>query len=193
MNNTITDITRITEAVDPTGGIETYLWDELTDGNYYDSVESMAQQLESAACAHGSWSAMIYTRDIYNKLADTQWQEDIDEAIESYADVTGETPELSSLGEMVTFAVDWVANELAGKLRSLGRVAVVTASVDSMDSHPDVIAFRAVSDALDWIDDQIERRICDRITESATPVTAEERDGWIEQESALFTITEERL
>ena len=58
--NTITDITRITQALDLTGAIEAYLWDELTDGNYWHSIEDIARQLESASCANGSWSQMIY-------------------------------------------------------------------------------------------------------------------------------------
>lgn len=193
MNITITDLDRITAALDLKGAIEFYIWDQLTDGCYWSSVGQIVAQLESAACAHGSWGGMIYTRDILDRLSDPQWVDDIDTALEEYADATGETFEFSALSETVTFAVDWVAQRLASKLRSLDRVAVVVASVDAMDPKPDVIAFDTVYEAQDWIEDEIQRRVCDRITDSDTPVTAEERDGWIEIESTLFTLTEEVL
>ena len=192
-HHTITDFDRITSAIDPTGAIEYYIWDQLTYGCYWESVSQIIAQLESAACAHGSWGDLIYTRDILDRLSDPQWVDDIDTALEEYADATGESFDFSCLSDTVTFAVDWVAQRLVSKLRHLDRVAVVVASVDAMDSHPDVIAFDTVWGADDWIADEIERRICDRITDSDTPVTAEERDGWIEEESTLFTLTEDPL
>jgi hypothetical protein len=192
-HHTITDLDRITAAIDPTGAIEFYIWDQLTDGCYWESVSQIIAQLESAACAHGSWGGMIYTRDILDRLSDPQWVDDIDTAIQEYFNETGETFDFSSLSETVTFAVDWVAQRLASRLRGLDRVAVVVASVDAMDPHPDVIAFDTVWEAEGWVEDEIQRRICDRITDSDTPVTADERDSWIEQESALFTLTEDPL
>ena len=149
--NSINDITRISQALDLTGAIETYLWDELTDGNYWHSIEDIARQLESASCANGSWNQMIYTRDILNRLSDPDWQNDIDDALESYGDAVGESPDITTLESMVTFAVDWVAYELAGKLRHLGKVWVVTAAIDTLDPSPDVIAFADESEALDWV------------------------------------------
>lgn len=192
-HHTITDLDRITAAIDPTGAIEFFIWEQLTDGPYWSSVSQIRNQLESASCANGSWGGMIYTRDILDRLSDPQWIDDIDTALEEHLDETGESFEFSCLSDTVTFAVDWVAQRLASRLRGLDRVAVVIACVDVMDPNPDVIAFDTVWEAEDWIEDEIQRRICDRITDSDTPVTADERDGWIEQESTLFTLTDERL
>jgi hypothetical protein len=193
MNITITDLDRITAAIDPTGAIEYYIWDQLTDGCYWSSVGQIVAQLESAACAHGSWGGLIYTRDILDRLSDSQWVDDIDTALDEYSDATGETLSFSSLSDTVTFAVDWVAQRLASRLRHLDRVAVVIAPVDAMDSHPDVIAFDTVWEAEDWVAEEVERRVQHQVDHSAHPVTADERDGWAENEIMLFTLTEERL
>jgi hypothetical protein len=191
--NTITEFEHLTDLLDPTGAIETYLWDELTDGNYWHSVEDIARQLESASCANGSWNSMIYTRDIESRLADPQWCHDIDEALADYRDNTGENPDLSSLSEIVTFAVDWVAHGLSSRLRSLNRVAVVTAAADSLDAWPDVLAFGCASEAEDFVACEIENRVQYLIDHSPHPVTEDERDQWAETEATLFIITEERL
>jgi hypothetical protein len=192
-HHTITDIDRITSALDLTGAIEHYIWDQLTDGCYWSSVSQIIAQLESAACAHGSWGDLIYTRDILDRLADPQWVDDIDTALFEYADATGETFDFSALSETVTFAVDWTAQRLASKLRHLDRVAVVVASVDVMDSHPDVIAFDTVYEAQDWIADEIERRVQHQVDHSPYTVTDDDREAMTENESTLFTLTEEAL
>tara|TARA_R110000737_G_scaffold26664_3_gene45440 strand:- start:451 stop:1035 length:585 start_codon:yes stop_codon:yes gene_type:complete len=191
--NTITDITRITQALDLTGAIESYLWDELTDGNYWHSIEDIARQLETASCANGSWSQMIYTRDILNRLSDPDWQDDIDEALGSYADAVGESPDITTLESMVIFAVDWVAYELAGKLRHLGKVWIVTASSDTLDPSPDVIAFDDESEALDWVADEVEGCVQYRVDHSPYSVTEADREAMTEVEAALLTITEEAI
>ena len=191
--NTITDITRITQALDLTGAIESYLWDELTDGNYWHSIEDIARQLETASCANGSWSQMIYTRDILNRLSDPDWQDDIDEALGSYADAVGESPDITTLESMVIFAVDWVAYELAGKLRRMGKVWIVTASSDTLDPSPDVIAFDDESEALDWVADEVEGCVQYRVDHSPYSVTEADREAMTEVEAALLTITEEAI
>lgn len=192
-HHTITDFDRITTAIDPTGAIEYYIWDQLTYGCYWESVSQIIAQLESAACAHGSWGDLIYTRDILDRLSDPQWVDDIDTAIQEYFNETGEPFDFSALSETVTFAVDWVAQRLASKLRYLDRVAVVVASVDAMDSHPDVIAFDTVYEAQDWVSDEIERRVQHQVDHSPYTVTDDDREAMTENESTLFTITEERL
>ena len=191
--NTITDLDRITLALDPTGAIETYLWDELTDGNYWHSIEDIARQLESASCANGSWNKMIYTRDILDLLGCPQWQDDIDQAFDEFGDATGESPEITSLESAVVFAVNWVASNLAYRLRSLDRVAIVTAAIDSLDPSPEVIAFADVSDAEDWIADEVERRVQHQIDHSQHPVTEADREAMMQVEFTLFTITEESI
>lgn len=191
--NTITDITRITEALDPTGAIETYLWDELTDGNYWHSVEDIARQLETASCANGSWNHMIYTRDILNRLSDPQWQDDIDQALDDFDNWTGEPTDITSLESVVTFAVDQTASNLAHRLRSLDSVAMVTAAVDSLDPSPDVIAFASISDAEDWAADEVERRVQHQVDHSPHTVTEADREAMTEIEYTLITITEESI
>lgn len=193
MNITITDLDRITAALDLKGAIEFYIWDQLTDGCYWTSVSQIIAQLESASCVNGSWGGMIYTRDILDRLSDPQWVDDIDTALEEYADATGETFEFSCLSETVTFAVDWVAHRLASKLRYLDRVAVVVASVDAMDPKPDVIAFDTVYDAQDWVNKEIERRVQHDVDHSPYTVTDDDREAMTEIESTLFTLTEEVL
>ena len=192
-HHTITDFDRITSAIDLTGAIEHYIWDQMTDGCYWESVSQIIAQLESAACAHGSWGDLIYTRDILDRLSDRRWVYDIDTALEEYADATGESFDFSCLSDTVTFSVDWVAQRLASKLRSLDHVAVVVASVDAMDSHPDVIAFDTVYEAQDWVADEIERRVQHQVDHSPHTVTDDDRQAMTENESTLFTITEERL
>lgn len=193
MNITITDFDRITSAIDPTGAIEYYIWDQLTYGCYWESVGQIIAQLESASCANGSWGDLIYTRDILDRLADPQWVDDIDTALDEYSDATGETLSFSSLSDTVTFAVDWVAQRLASRLRHLDRVAVVIAPVDAMDSHPDVIAFDTVYEAQEWVADEIERRVQHQVDHSSHYVTEDDREAMTENEGTLFTITEERL
>jgi hypothetical protein len=192
-HHTITDFDRITSAIDPTGAIEYYIWDQLTYGCYWESVGQIIAQLESAACAHGSWGDLIYTRDILDRLSDRRWVYDIDTALEEYADATGESFDFSCLSDTVTFAVDWVAQNLASRLRHLDRVAVVVASVDAMDSHPDVIAFDTVWKAEDWVAEEVERRVQHQVDHSSHYVTEDDREAMTENESTLFTITEERL
>jgi hypothetical protein len=195
---TITDLDRIASALDIKGPIEQMLWYEL-DHNGWETVGQIASQLESASCASGSWNEMIYTRDILDKLSDPQWVQDIEDAIAQYEDTTGEAPVFDpygsgfSLSAVVTFAVDWVANELAHRLRSLERVAVVTAASDSLDPHPDVIAFETLWEAEDWVSEELERRLQHMIDHSPYPVTEGDRDQWSEEQTTLFTITEERL
>ena len=190
---TITDLTHITEALDITGAIETYLWEELTDGNYWNRVGDIARQLESASCANGSWNQMIYTRDILDRLSDPQWQDDIDQAIDDFGNETGESPEITSLESVVTFAVNQTSSNLAHRLRTLDIVTIVSASVDTLDPSPDVLAFADVSDAEDWVSDEVERRVQYQVDHSPYDVTEADREAMTGVEFALFTITEESL
>lgn len=198
MQNEITDLSRLTLELDPTGAIETYIWDELM-GCKWSEVSQIVSQLEMASCAAGSWSDMIYTRDILDKLADPQWISDIDEAIAEYVDATGETPTFDPYGSgfelsnTVTFAVDWVAQRLASRLRSLGPVAVVTVASDSCDPFPDRIAFPSEWEATDWVSDEVQRRLDHRVSHSSTLVDEDELAQWEEEEMTLIRIDVERL
>lgn len=197
--NAITDLDRIRDALDIKGAIEEMIWEELDTPHNWEAVGQIASQLESASCSAGSWNEMIYTRDILDKLSDPKWVQDIEDAVAAFEDATGESPVFDpygsgfSLSAVVTFAVDWIANELAHRLRSLDRVAVVTAASDSLDPHPDVIAFESVWEAEDFIAYEIENRVQYRVDHSPYPVTEDERDQWAEDEAQLFQIKDERL
>ena len=206
MKNAITDLESITQALNLSGPIESYLWDELTDGNYWDSIDSIASQLESASCSAGSWNDLIYTRDILDKLSDSDWLNAIEQAVEDYGDATGESPDFTythvsgvavngpfSLSSVVTFAVDWVASELAHKLRSLDSVWLVTAAADSLDPSPEVIALATESEALDWVSEAVQARVEHMVSHSPHSVSDTDLWDFEEQEYALFTIEEESL
>lgn len=198
MQNEITDLSHITAELDPTGAIETYIWDEITDCKWSD-IESIVSQLEMASCSAGSWSGMIYTRDILDKLADSQWVEDIEQAVAEYEDSTGEAPNFDpygsgfSLSAVVTFAVDWVAQRIASRIRAMGKPAVVTFASDSMDPFPERIAFASEWEAQDWVSEQIQSRMDYRVQHSQYAIGEEELQQWEEEESALFRIDGERL
>lgn len=198
MQNEITDLSRITAELDPTGAIETYIWDEITDCKWTD-IESIVSQLESASCNSGSWSGMIYTRDILDRLSDSQWVEDIEQAIAEYEYETGEAPNFDpygsgfSLSAIVTFAVDWVAHRIASRIRAMGEPAVVTVAADSLDPFPERIAFASEWEAQDWVSEQIQSRMDYRVQHSQYAISEEELQQWEEEESALFRIDEERL
>jgi len=96
MQNEITDITEIRDAIlmqFSGNAIVEHIVDEfICDGNYSD-VDSLITDLEMAHCAAGSFSGMIYTQDILDRLSDSQWRNAIEQAIEDYTDATGESPE----------------------------------------------------------------------------------------------------
>lgn len=198
MQNEITDLSRITIELDPTGAIESHIWDDILSCKWSE-ISQIVNQLEMASCSAGSWSDMIYTRDILDKLADSQWVSDIDEAIAEYVDATGETPTFDPYGSgfelshTVAFAVDWVAQRLASRLRAFGTVAVVTVAADSLDPFPERIAFASEGEAQDWVSDEVQRRIDYRVQHSAYAVSEEELSQLEEEEMQLVRIETERL
>lgn len=198
MKNAITNLESITQALNLSGPIESYLWEEMTDGPYWDSIDSIASQLESASCAAGSWGDLIYTRDILDKLADSDWLNSIEQAVEDYGDAIGESPNFIhygsfSLSNVVTFAVDWVASELAHKLRSLDSVWLVTAAAESLDPSPEIVALATESEALDWINEAIDYRIEWQAEHSVYKLRQLDLEHMRGEESQLFTMVEESL
>ena len=198
MQNEITDLSRITIELDPKGAIESYIWDEILSCKWSE-ISQIVDHLEVASCSVGSWSGLIYTRDILDKLADSQWVSDIDEAIAEYVDATGETPTFDPYGSgfelsnTVIFAVDWVAQRLESRLRAFGTVAVVTVAADSLDPFPERIAFASEWEAEDWVADEIQRRTDHRVQHSAYSVSEEELSQWEEEEMQFVRIETERL
>jgi len=202
MTHAITDLDFIRAAIDIRGkgyqsnAIEAFIWDDIDESCYWDSVQQIIDHLTSATCANGSFGGMIYTRDILDRLADPDWCEAIDNALEAFEDATGEQPTFDrlDLSTLVTFAVDWYACEIASRLRDLGQVATVIERSDTLDPKPDVVAFEDVSDAEDWVHD--------RITEYATQnarryangeIVEESYEELFEQMAQLYTINVEDL
>lgn len=199
MTHYITDLDRITTALDITGAIETFIWEQLDLQHVWRSVGEIADTLDSGSCSAGSWSGMVYTREILDRLADPQWVQDIEDAVNDYVDNTGEQPTFDLYGSgfdlsaIVTFAVDWVAQNLASRLRRLDHVAVVVAASDSCDPHPDVIAFDTLWEAEDWVSEEVAQRVQSRVDHSPYAVSDDDLAEWTEEETELFIITDERL
>ena len=179
------------------GPIESYLWEEL-EGNQWDSIENLVRQLESASCSAGSWSDLIYTRDILDKLADMEWLDAIEQAVDDYSDAIGESPNFNPYGpfrleDIVTFAVDWVAQEIAGRIRSMDQVALVTYAVDTLDPTPEVFAFASVSDAEDFVADQTQQRVQWIVDHHPHSLSESGVEALLEAEIALIHIETESL
>lgn len=104
--------------LDPTGAIEAYLWDELNDGDAWASPDLIVQKLMQAQCINGSWSDMIYTKDVLAKLADDQWQDAIDEALAEITDCD-QAPRILSLGDLVWRVVDHTAAMMGYRLEAI--------------------------------------------------------------------------
>jgi hypothetical protein len=192
MTNAITDFQYLTESLGELNAIEQHLWDEMSQQSW-DSIESMVRQLETAACMNGSWSGLIYTQDIIDRLADSAWCDAISEAVEAYVDGVGEPPDAPSLEAMVTFAVDWYAYRLGQKLRSLGRVATVTCAADSLDPSPDVLAFGCEMEAIEWTEEEMTRRVEFIVAHSPHPIGEHELPALHEQEFELLRVSPESL
>jgi len=172
MQNTITDTTEIESAIRfqfDGNAIAEYLIDEHITQAKYNDVKSLITDLELAHCAAGSFSDMIYTQDILDRLSDSQWRNAIEQAIEDHTDATGESPEFDRdamgypsgfhLENLVTFAVDWMSNEIASYLRSNGQFYIVTQAVDSLDPSPERKVFLCEYDAQEYVQDSINQRL----------------------------------
>jgi hypothetical protein len=203
---TLTDTTELTDAIRQTferNAIVEYIIDEHITQDRYDTVDSLITDLEMAHCAAGSFSGMIYTRDILDRLSDEQWRDAIESAIESYTDATGESPQFDrdcmgyqstfSLANIVTFAVDWMSNEIANALRSNGTFYIVTQAVDSMDPSPERKVFLNEWEAQDFISESLMHRMDHIVQHSPYAISEEEREQLEEQEMSLITMTEESV
>lgn len=117
MQHYIAGMTKAIKAQYPDNDIIADLWDWAQQYED-DGVENLvAWSLEDCNCSgcHAP-GGLIYNNEIAAKYVD--WWDVIDEAMDAYHDATGErfTPETT--GQLVWFAVEWFANELAGFLRS---------------------------------------------------------------------------
>lgn len=161
---------------------------DMADSSWPD-IQSVTRQLAMASCSAGSWGGVIYTRDIQEKLKDSDWFDSINRAIEDYQQGTGDLPKFESAESMVTFAVDQAAFRVLRCLEGLEEVFVVECSADSLDTSPDCIAFTTEWEATDFVADEVQRRVSYMSEHSAQTVTEQDLQDWEEQESQLVRLT----
>jgi len=206
MQNELTDIQEIIDAIKlrfDKNAIVDYLIDEHITQGGYNSVDSLITDLEFAHCAAGSFSGMIYTQDILDRLADRNWQSAIEQAFEDYADATGESPDLDrdamgypsgfNLANLVTFAVDWMSNEVASFLRSNDRFYVVTQAVDSLDPNPERKVFLDEYEAQEYVSESLSHRMDYIVQHSPYSISEQEYEELQEQELELMNIEQESV
>jgi len=178
LENIFADVFRVGKP----NAIQQFLKDELGCPTEFDSVRNLVRHLEQASCYSGTWGGLIYTSDIESKLADSEWRDAIDQALEDYKDATGEsyTPEApNALGELVTFAVDHFASDLGHQLRNRMEwdgVYIVTIAQDSLDPNPDYVAFFGEYDALEYAQGEVECRL--QLTGPEGDLEALEANEW---------------
>jgi len=206
MQNTITDITEIRDAIlmqFDNNAIVEYIVDEFICGGNYNSVDSLITDLELAHCAAGSFSGMIYTQDILDRLSDSQWRNAIEQAIEDYTDATGESPSFDRdamgypsgfrLEDLVTFAVDWFSNEIASFLRYQGRFYIVTQAVDLLDPSPERKVFLCEYEAQEYVSESLQHRMDYLVQHSSYSISESEYDALQEQEMGLIRLEGESV
>lgn len=89
--------------------------------NYdYAGFASVVEALEG--CDYGACfapSGLIYNHDLAEKVQ--EWWVEINDALDAYEDATGERYGVSSIGQLVWFAVEWTASEMAAEMRYLAQ------------------------------------------------------------------------
>jgi hypothetical protein len=206
MQNEITDTSEIESAIRmqfDKNPIAEYIVDEFLSDDKYSDVDSLITNLEMAHCAAGSFPGMIYTQDILDRLSDSDWRNAIEQAIEDYTDAIGESPSLDrdSMGyysgfhleNLVTFAVDWVSNEIASFLRYQGQFYIVTQSVDSLDPSPERKAFLCEYEAQDYVSESLQHRMDYIVQHSPYAIDESEYEAIEEQEMQLIRLEGESV
>jgi len=206
MQNEITDTSEIESAIfvqfDGNAIAEYLIYEHITQAKYSD-VDSLITDLEMAHCAAGSFSGMIYTGDILDRLSDSQWRNAIEQAIEDYTNETGESPSFDRdcmgypsgfhLANLVTFAVDWMSNEIASFLRSNGNFYIVTQAVDSLDPSPERKVFLNEYEAQDYVSESLQHRMDYIVQHSPYSIDESEYESIEEQESELIRLEGESV
>lgn len=91
-----------------------HIVDYLGD-NEYDTTEDLVRALEMAHWAAGSLG-LIYNTEINDFLDCRARRADIEEIIEAYIDMTGETPKFEDFSEHLIFALDFATGEIAAAI-----------------------------------------------------------------------------
>jgi hypothetical protein len=206
MQNEITDISEIESAIRlqfDKNPIAECILDEFICDKKYSDVDSLVTDLEMAHCAAGSFSGIIYTQDILDRLSDSEWRNAIEQAIEDYTDAVGESPSFDRdamghysgfhLENLVTFAVDWVSNEIASFLRYQGQFYIVTQSVDSLDPSPERKVFLCEYEAQDYVSESLQHRMDYIVQHSPYAIDESEYESLEEQESELIRLEGESV
>jgi hypothetical protein len=162
----------------------------------WDSVSGFIRQLEMASCASGSFGAdTIYTHLMREKLASCDWLNAIEEAMESYADATGESPDIfrdnGEPSNLVSFAVDWWAQEIAGYLNGFSHAYV--AVLDAGEVWEERHAFLYESEADDLVSEAFRSRMESEVQHATETLTDEQWQEMEEQLQASYHVQHERL
>lgn len=167
--------------------IREYIAQELKDMEF-ETLRQVTDQLYSAACAHGSWSGVIYNRDIDEKISDKAWRDAIEEALDDYQDNFGEPFAFQNFSQALWFAIEFEAQRFAMYLEHADNACTVVCAIDNLDPNPERIAFLNTSAAEDFLSDEVERRV-DYIVQHATEVvTEEEWNSFYEIEASLVRL-----
>ena len=167
--------------------IREYIAQELKEMEF-ETLRQVTDQLYSAACAHGSWSGVIYNRDIDEKISDKAWRDAIEEALDDYQDNFGEPFAFQNFSQALWFAIEFEAQRFAMYLEHADNACTVVCAIDSLDPNPERIAFLNTSAAEDFLSDEVERRV-DYIAQHATEVvTEEEWNSFYEIEASLVRL-----
>jgi len=206
MQNEITDISEIESAIRfqfDKNPIAEYIVGEFLSDNKYSDIDSLITDLEMAHCAAGSFSGMIYTQDILDRLRDPDWQNAIEQAIGDYTDAVGESPSFDrdSMGyysgfhleNLITFAVDWMSDEIASFLRSNGTFYIVTQAVDSLDPSPERKVFLYEYEAQDYMSESLQHRMDYIVQHSPYAIDESEYESIEEQEMQLIRLEGESV
>lgn len=170
--------------------IHEYITQELS-GMYFDTLDQVIQHLQSAACAHGSWSGVIYNRDIEEKLDQRSWRLAIEVSLADYADNMGESYTFNEFSQALWFAIEWEAHNIARYLESVGQVHVVISAIDALDPNPERIAFADYMDAEEFVTDEIARRVNYIVEHSQHEISDEEFQHLQEIEAQLVRLEED--
>jgi len=206
MQNEITDTSEIESAIfeqfDGNAIAEYLIYEHITQAKYSD-VDSLITDLEVSSCAAGSFSGIIYTQDTLDLLSYSDWRDAIEQAIEDYTDAVGESPSFDRdsmgyysgfhLANLVTFAVDWMSNEIASFLRSNGNFYIVTQAVDSMDPSPERKVFLCEYEAQDYVSESLQHRMDYIVQHSPYAIDESEYESLEEQEMQLIRLERESV
>lgn len=91
-----------------------HLVDYLGD-NEYDTTEDLVRDLEMAQWSAGSLG-LIYNTEIDDFLDCRSRRADIDDIIEEYTDMTGDTPKFEEFADLLIFALDFATGEIAAAI-----------------------------------------------------------------------------